>query len=258
MHEASLRHLIQSPRLVGRVPLAVRDEKGRTVRYDVDPSIPVDPESVILSTMVWQQAREKLTTNGTTRTWTEAGGWGRAFRCYQCDARLYYDKSLHSYRCEVHHEGRPVVSRAKADAFVEQAFLARWGTHPVSRVEVVGDITDKAERLAVLAESIDATTLAMRTPGADIAALAQQVAQLHQDREQVQAEPEEASVRRIETGEDIAAYWARVDEAGRLALLVQSIGVRVHPGSREGGRFEALPTDENVKLQAPPRKFPEA
>jgi site-specific DNA recombinase len=253
LHEATLRHLLRSPRLIGRVPLAVKDDKGRTIRYDVDPTIAADPDAAIISTMVWRQLQARLSSDEGPRPRGKAGGWGAVFVCYSCGTRLYLDSSSGSYRCQVHHEGRPVVSRSKADAFAESTFLARWGSKPVQEIVVEGNSLERAERIAVLDEGIDATTAAMRTPGADIAALAQQVAQLHQERETVLAEPETFTTRTVETGETYADRFEQADEAGKLALLAMVISVRVHPSSREEGRFEALPGDENVPLQAGPR-----
>lgn len=230
--EATFRNLLSNSRLYGKDPA----DGGR-----------VDPDAALLSFTEWQALQATL--RG-PRVWTRTESYAPALRCHVCDGRLYLDASNGVMKCESRHAGRPVVSRAKADAFVESTFLERFGDRPRLRIERRASGDNRAEKLAAVDVELDLVGKRITQPGADVAALAATIGELNAQRSQIESEPVQSLVRLVRTGQSIGQWFATASLAERIDAVQRAMTITVHAAGREGGRFVVTEHEDSEGLAA--------
>ncbi len=223
----TLSQVLTNPATVGRSVYRgelIRDDSGMP-RQLWAPILPLD---------AWHRLRAVLAANGEA-----AEGRGRRVRaarllsgiayCAGCGRKLYASSRKHpsgntvpTYACAARRNGQGCEGVAITAEMTEEAvtrqFLARVGSWPV--VEAVTVTVEDGRRADVEAGIADLARQ-MTQRGADVAALAARLAELHATRE---ALPVTAAteVRRLETGRTFGEEWAARDTDGRRALLAAS------------------------------------
>ncbi|WP_171027205.1 recombinase family protein [Pseudarthrobacter sp. NamB4] len=121
--------------------------------------------------------------------------------------------------------------------YVSKEFLAVAGGMEV--FEIRESRRDTGE-LAQVQQAITATAADMAIPGADIAALASRLTDLHARREALEAVPVETVVESVSTGETFAEAWENRDTAGRRTLIASVLNGRivVNPAPRGTRQIE--------------------
>ncbi|MBQ0893449.1 recombinase family protein [Micromonospora sp. U56] len=239
----TLSQVLFNPATVGRSVHRgelIRDESG----------MPRQLWAPILSLDTWHRLRAELAANG-----EGAEGRGRRVRaarllsgvarCAGCGRVLYASSRKHrsgsnvpTYACAARRNGQGcqgvAVSAEPVEAYVEREFLGLVGDWPV--VELVTVAVDDGRRADVEA-AISATAQQMTERGADVAALAARLAELHAAREALPA-TDLTEVRRIDTGRTFAEEWRARDTDGRRALLLSAgATVTVHRAAVPGRKF---------------------
>ncbi|MGW4154106.1 recombinase family protein [Micromonospora chersina] len=223
--------MLTRPAVVGRSVYrgeVIRDDAGMP-RQLWEPILPVD---------VWHQLRAALSANG-----DGVEGRGRRVRaarllsgvayCAGCGRKLYASSRKHAsgnnvptYACAARRNGQGcqgvAITAEQTEEAVTRRFLDLVGGWPV--VETVTVAVDDGRRADVEAGIADIARQ-MTERGADVAALAGRLAELHAAREALPATAV-TEVRRIETGRTFGEEWAVRDTDGRRALLA-SAGARV-------------------------------
>lgn len=230
--------------LVGEAVLGRLTHRGEIVRDD--DGLPVTPWDAVLPLADVERLRVLLERKA-----------GRGFHarkratrllsglvfCGSCGSRMRVSTSTQSngrtvrrYACQGKSDGRgcPAPSSVTADlldAHVEEEFLRRFGRLPV--VEVVERVREVAG-LAEVEGALRDLSAAISRPGANVAALAEQISALHSRRDSLAAAPVEPVVETIATGERFAEAWTAREVDGRRALLEPALvgGVTVAPGKR--------------------------
>lgn len=107
---------------------------------------------------------------------------------------------------------------------MSKTFLHVAGNFEV--IEVRESRRDTGE-LAQVQQAIDAAAAEMAAPGADIAALASRLTELHARREALEAAPAETVIQTVATGETFAEAWEARDTAGRRVLISAALAGRI-------------------------------
>lgn len=110
------------------------------------------------------------------------------------------------------------------EAYVSKLLLDVAGKFEV--IEIRESRRDTGE-LAQVQRAIDAAAAEIAAPGADIAALASRLAELHARRQALEAAPAETVVESVATGETFAEAWEAGDTAGRRKLVSSALNGRI-------------------------------
>ncbi|MEW2477797.1 recombinase family protein [Micromonospora gifhornensis] len=226
-----IAQMLVNPATVGRSVY-----RGEVIR--ADDGMPRRLWEPILSLDVWHQLCAALTANG-----DGVEGRGRRVRaarllsgiayCGGCDRKLYASSRKHAsgnnvptYACAARRNGQGckgvAITAEMTEEVVTRRFLDYVGHWPV--VETVTVAVDDGRRADVEAGIADLARQ-MTERGADVAALAGRLGELHAAREALPATAL-TEVRRVETGRTFGEEWAARDVDGRRALLA-SAGARV-------------------------------
>jgi hypothetical protein len=139
------------------------------------------------------------------------------------------------YACRAKADGRVCphptsVTCEGLEGWVEAGFLAVAGDQPMRQpVATIREAPELAEVTAALAD----LGQAISRPGADVAALAAQIGELHQRRAVLDAVPAEPVVEYVETGLTYAEYWEALDDVAERRDMLRASGylpVRIKPG----------------------------
>ncbi|MGW0504146.1 recombinase family protein [Micromonospora sp. NPDC003241] len=241
-----IAQMLVNPATVGRSVY-----RGEVIRGD--DGMPRQLWEPILPLDVWHQLRAALTANG-----EGVEGRGRRVRaarllsgiafCSECERKLYASSRKHksganvpTYACAARRNGQGckgvAITAELTEQHVEQEFLRMVGHWPV--VEMVTVAVDDGRR-ADIETALSDLARQMTERGADVAALAARVAELHAAREALPAVAA-TEVRRVETGQTFGQAWAERDVDGRRALLVSAgVSVTVRRASMPGRKvFES-------------------
>jgi hypothetical protein len=161
---------------------------------------------------------------------------------------MYWNRSISamrggSYQCVGRHPARPTIVRNTTDDFIEEEFLRRHGDDPVYEM-TYSDVSETAERIAEVEIDLQAATDALRSPGADIAALTQRITELHHERELYESERPEQKMRFTPTGEITVERWEHASLPERLGIVRSVLSFSVHPRCRDGGGFVVVELDK--------------
>ena len=164
--------------------------------------------------------------------------------CAGCGGRMRVATSTQSngktvlrYACRAKADGRPCkhptsVTCEQLEGFVVAGFLeVARGEQVRERVMTVRDVPELADVTAALED----LGQQIARPGAEVATLAQQIAELQERRTALDATPVEPVVEYVDTGVTYAEWWeAHKDVAERRDLLRASgfVPVRIKPGER--------------------------
>ncbi|WP_231935233.1 recombinase family protein [Micromonospora viridifaciens] len=226
-----IAQMLVNPAVVGRSVY-----RGEVIRDD--DGMPRQLWEPILSLDVWHQLRAALAANG-----GGVEGRGRRVRaarllsgiayCAGCGRKLYASSRKHpsgatvpTYACAARRNGQGckgvAITAELTERYVEREFLGMVGHRPL--VELVTVAVDDGRRADIEAGIADLARQ-MTERGADVAALAARLAELHAAREALPATAV-TEVRRVETGQTFGEAWESRDVDGRRALLVWA-GARV-------------------------------
>lgn len=121
-------------------------------------------------------------------------------------------------------ERKVSVHAGMLEEHASKLFLAVAGKFEV--FEVRESRRDTGE-LAQVQQAITSTAADMAAPGADIAALASRLTELHARRAALEAVPAETVVESVATGETFAEAWEARDTAGRRVLISSALNGRI-------------------------------
>lgn len=121
-------------------------------------------------------------------------------------------------------ERKVSIHAGMLEEHVTKTFLTVAGSFEV--FEVRESRRDTGE-LAQVQQAIDAAAAEMATPGADIAALASRLTELHARREALEAVPAENIIQTVATGETFTQAWEARDTAGRRVLINSALAGRI-------------------------------
>jgi site-specific DNA recombinase len=253
---ATVRNLVRSEHVLGRVSVAVRGPNGEPTRdrrplLDED-GVPVVAWTPLLDLDTAERVRA-LTDSTPTPGRSEATIAGRRTRASRllsglltcsCGAPLVVRrrKGVAYYGCADRARGlrtdrdRPclLVDADKVEAEVEDRFLADAGRLPVvetiTRVPAVAGLAEAERDLA------DASAEISTTAPSALPALFDRISTLSARRERLAALPSEPVVEVVETGETFAERWARLDDVAARRRMIADSGVviEVAPARRRG------------------------
>ncbi|WP_036321764.1 recombinase family protein [Microbacterium sp. B24] len=230
----SLIQALSSQSLLGRIARTGRNADPHAARYgspvlDRD-GLPLQAFDPILTLDEHLQLRARFSHGegrGRQRTRKAARlGSGLVF-CGVCDFKVYVVSSQgHAYyRCSAEARGslaHPGGLRVKADiveAAITQEYLGAFGRLRAVRYVERDTAPALTEGVAQLTERIQSLSAAIAAPGADVLALAPEIADLQQRRDALLAAPAERTVHREELGGTWADVWASSDVDARRRYL---------------------------------------
>ena len=273
----TIQRILRSDAIMGRVRVGgkrdarsrvlqpadvVRDDDGMPIEFWT-PVLPLEDVERIRQLTEWQPTPGRAEATIAGRRRKAARMLSGLLACPGCGGNLVVktrrSSTGHSiYACQAAAQGRVcaggvAVECYRVEAVVEEAFLGLLGRLPVLEARRV---SRPVAELAAVAESITATTDAMRNPGADLGALAERLTRLHARRAALGEVPE-TRVEQIETGETFAEAWAAADYMWRRqALMNAGVVVTVAPARQRGKwdlarvRVEFLPGDWDADVDA--------
>jgi DNA invertase Pin-like site-specific DNA recombinase len=193
--------------------------------------------------------KEERKSHGRAATRLLAGG---ILRCAGCDRPMYVAtravrrkdpdaQPIKHYRCRSGLDGYPCDKKVSAsarlvEAAVEEAWLAGWG--PKERLEVVSQVTEHHQQLALMTEEIDALSERLaHVRGVDRRQLVDQIEALEARQAELEATQPGTSWR-DQTTRSLGTYadlYLAADLEGRRKLLKMTIsgGLHLEPATRQ-------------------------
>lgn len=227
-----MQRILLSPSTLGRVPFkgnVIRDERGLPLQ--VWPPILSPEEQAFIRPRVIGDP--KAPRRRATRLLS-----GGLLRCAGCGRRLTVRSARTAalaYGCTSSTKGLrcpspAYVTATYAEEEVEKRFLRTFGFLRVT--EVIESVPDDPG-LIVVEEAIRDTAKTITEPGADVAALAARLTDLHAERERLSAAPRKRERVTVETGRTFAEEWEGSSVERRRALLLNAgTDVVVEPSRR--------------------------
>jgi DNA invertase Pin-like site-specific DNA recombinase len=235
---SSLRVVLTGDAILGRLThrgQVVRDETGMPVQ-PWPPALPlrdVERLRALLAPRPVQERRRRATRL-----------LSGLVVCDGCGTRMRVSTSTQAngrtvlrYACRAKADGRPCehptsVTCDQLEDHVVNGLLGMFGDVPVTeRIVTVRDLPELAEVTAALEDRGQSIT----RPGADVAVLAQQIADLQERRAALDATPAEPVVEYVETGQSYEEWWDAHEDVAQRRDFLRATGfvpVRIKPGVR--------------------------
>ncbi|MEP7736460.1 recombinase family protein [Nocardioides sp. 31GB23] len=236
---SSLRVVLTGDAILGRIThrgAVVRDSAGMPVQPWA-PALPLEDANRLRALLATRPAGERR--KRATRLLSGlvlCDGCGGNMRV--STSRVSKDKApVLRYACHARSDGRTCphpssINCQLLEEWVSDGLLGMLGHAPM--VEKIVTVRDEPELAGVNAALTDLGQQ-IAQPGADVAALAGQIAELQERRHQLDTQPVQPTVEHVETGQTYEEWWDTHEDVAQRRDFLRATGfvpVRIKPGQR--------------------------
>jgi hypothetical protein len=237
---SSLRVVLTGDAILGRIThrgAVVRDKSGMPVQ-PWPPVLPLADVERLRALLAPRKGRGQHARKRSTRLLSglvECAGCGGRMRV--ATSTQANGRTVLRYACRAKADGRHCphptsVTCEQLERHLVDGLLGMFGDVPVTeKVVTVRDLPELAEVTAALEDLGRSIT----RPGADVTVLAQQIAELQERRDALNATPAEPVVEYVETGQTYEEWWNGHEDVAQRRDFLRATGfvpVRIKPGER--------------------------